>query len=109
MVENPFQTLILWLKKGYRFWFFPYFQERLQVLLIMLQGMILLPAILGILISFHKLGKKIVPLLLVVLYFMLLHMVTTAFVRYSIPVMPYMIIFGILGVVGIKNKLLGDK
>jgi len=92
MYNNPGKTLILWCKKILRFWF-DIFNKRYKIIgwvLIPAQTLLLLLALIGSYQAFyHK--KELFLLLTVVLYFNLIHMITAATFRYSIPIMPYIL------------------
>lgn len=108
IIHNPGQTGLLWIKKLYRFWF-QYIGggSNYQVLIFALQGMLLVFSGVGI---YFCIKNKIIilPLLSLIFYFLVIHMASTANARYSIPVIPYVIILGIYGMarLGIKKKVM---
>lgn len=108
MIHNPGQTGLLWIKKLYRFWF-QYIGggSNYQILIFALQGMLLVFSGIGI---YFCIKNKIIilPLLSIIFYFLIIHMASTANARYSIPVIPYVIILGSYGMIrlGIKKKVM---
>lgn len=103
MQGDPGNTLILWAKKIFRFWF-DIFNKKNKLLgwvLIPGQALLLLLALAGIYKSIcHK--KEIFLLLAVVIYFNLIHTITAATFRYSIPIMPYVILLAVFGLGSLK-------
>lgn len=98
ILENPFNTSILWIKKLYRFWF-SYIgkSDAIRYLIIFFQVMVLIPAVYGIYIALKN-GKRVIPFIIIILYFTLLHMAATASARYSAPIIPYIILLAVYGI-----------
>lgn len=98
IMESPFQTFILWMKKLYRFWF--YYDGMLSSLLpylLLLQLSLLIPAGFGIYFAIKE-EKTIFVFLLIISYFWLVHTAALVKARYSIPILPYMILFAVNGI-----------
>lgn len=97
--NHPLQVGWISLKKIYRFWFLYVGKMgfRLQELIWVIQGILISIGLIGIGFSLKQ-RKAISPLILIIAYFVLLHMMSTANIRYSMPVMPYMILLTVFGV-----------
>lgn len=97
IIKNPFKSVGLWIKKLYRFWFsYVGRNQNLQVIIYFLQASLIVPAVFGIYFSIKD-KKHILPFVLLILYFSILHMLATANVRYSVPIIPYVIILAVYG------------
>ena len=99
IIHHPVATAGLWVRKLYRFWF-TYIGTRsgIQAAVFWLQLALLLPAIMGLLAAWRD-GRAVRPLLLVIAYFVLLHVATAANVRYSAPILPFIMLVAAYGVV----------
>ena len=98
IMNNPFATSVLCLKKLYRFWFsYVGKSPNVQLIIFFIQLPLVVSALFGIYFSFRE-GKPVFPLVLVILYFSLLHMAATSNVRYTVPIIPYVIILAVYGV-----------
>lgn len=75
-----------------------------SVLIAIINLPMLLLACLGLFYSI-KCKTNIIPLLLLILYFTLIHAVILAIARYSVPIMPYVIIFASFGIINLYEKL----
>lgn len=111
--DHPLQTGWIWLKKIYRFWFLYIGKTTfiLQEILWGIQGLLILVATIGIGFSLKQ-KKSISPLIIIIVYFVLLHMMATANIRYSMPVMPYMILlaaFGMDQIIKCHPRRAGEK
>ena len=108
IMDDPFETFLLGLKKVYRIWF-SYIGESsaIQMAIFILQTFILLPACLGLYFAFKD-EKPIMPIALIIIYFSLLHMAATANVRYSVPLVPYVMILAVYGVSQFKRLARSD-
>ena len=71
----------------------------------LLQFPVLMLALLGFYLALKKRIKCIFPLYSVILYFTLVHAAILPISRYSIPIMPYIIMFASFGIITLYNKL----
>ncbi|MBI2557284.1 MAG: hypothetical protein HYW13_07755 [Planctomycetes bacterium] len=71
----------------------------------LLQFPVLILALLGFYLALKKRIKCIFPLYSVILYFTLVHAAILPISRYSIPIMPYIIMFASFGIITLYNKL----
>lgn len=94
MATHPLDTIKLSIKKLFRFWFslMGHENQRLIPLLTVLQLAVLIPAGAGIALALRA-RAPVLPLLLIVGYFPLIHMFSTANARYSVPILPYLLLF----------------
>ncbi len=114
--DNPSGTMVLMIKKAFRFWFSIFHPDHrwFSWFLIPIQGLILTLASLGIYFSIKE-RKEIFHPLSIILYFNLIHAAVAATFRYSIPIMPYVIMFAVYGVhrlskvSPLKFKLKGEQ
>ena len=109
IIKNPGKTFVLWIKKLYRFWF-SYIgkNSKLQFIIFFFQISLIIPACFGIFFSLKD-GKSILPLILIISYFSLIHVAATANVRYSVPVIPYVIILAVYGVNCLRRMFLVER
>jgi 4-amino-4-deoxy-L-arabinose transferase-like glycosyltransferase len=93
---SPLEFIALSLRKILRFWFFIQNPDRqiFMTVVALIQIGYLLAGGVGLYYSWPKHVLAMGPGLLAIGYFVLLHALTVAEVRYSVPVMPYVIIFG---------------
>lgn len=105
MIRNPMATLELSARKISRFWFnfIGEKNEAYSVLIIFFQSLLLLIACVGI-IFVYKNKINVAIILIFILYFHLIHMLSTANVRYSVPLVPYMLLFGSYGIAHLGLK-----
>jgi len=76
--KNPFRSAGLWMKKLYRFWFsYVGRNKNLQVIIYFLQASLIVPAAFGVYFSIKD-KKNILPFVLLIFYFSILHMLATA-------------------------------
>jgi 4-amino-4-deoxy-L-arabinose transferase-like glycosyltransferase len=103
ILTQPVDSAFLWVKKFFRFWFnFTGEDGRIiQDVIIILQLLILLPALMGLYFCIRN-RLNILPIMLVIGYFILLHTLATANVRYSIPIIPYIILLAVYGMENLK-------
>ena len=98
MVDHPVASARLMLQKLGRFWFsYAGRQPFVQMVVCLLQIGVLLPACVG----FWFAWKNRVPagaLVPMMIYFPLLHMASTANVRYSVSILPLVMLFAVYGV-----------
>jgi len=101
--QSPGGFVQLLIRKFFRFWFsiFHPSHKKFEKFLVVIQSAILIPAGVGTGVSLKK-HKPIAPLLMVILYYVGLHTLTVATVRYSIPIMPYVIILAVYGLLELK-------
>ena len=102
--DNPYQTILLIVKKAFRFWFYIYHPDHKKYILFLvpIQGLILSLSLVGVYFSIkEKIG--IFYLLAIIIYFNLIHAAVISTFRYSIPVMPYVILFAVYGVNKIRT------
>ena len=97
--NHPGQFVWLVFEKFLRFWFAPFHPRTRHFFaaVTLIQLAVLLPAAWGIVLALRR-RKAVAPLLLFICYLVPLHALTSATVRYSIPIMPYMILFAVYGV-----------
>ncbi len=97
IIKNPFKSVGLWIKKMYRFWFsYVGRNKNLQTIIFFLQASLIVPAAFGVYFSIKD-KKNILPFVLLIFYFSIIHMLATANVRYSVPIIPYVIILAVYG------------
>ncbi|HHL38938.1 MAG TPA: hypothetical protein ENJ37_00345 [Deltaproteobacteria bacterium] len=101
VLAEPVETVLLAIRKLYRFWFSYVGSGRgFQAAIALLQAAVLLPALAGLYIHIRDGGLRrsrgVLAFLSIVLYFMLLHMAATANARYSVPVLPYVMPFAVV-------------
>ena len=91
--KNPVGTVILWVKKFYRFWFafIGYEKYTIQYLTIFYQIILVSLGTIGLYCCYRE-HKPVFPLTIIILYFSFIHTMSIAYIRYSVPVMPYIII-----------------
>ena len=107
MIESPFQTFILWMKKLCRFWFYyDGVHSYLLPFIILLQLFLMIPAGFGIYFALKE-KKPILVLLLIISFFWLVHSASLVRARYSIPIFPYITLFAVNGVRGWIRKKQG--
>ncbi len=101
--DNPYATIVLIAKKAFRFWFYIYHPDhkKFTLFLVPIQGLILSLSLLGIYFSIKE-NKEIFYILIIIIYFNLIHAAVASTFRYSIPVMPYVILFAVYGAYKIK-------
>lgn len=108
MVSDPGSTLILWGKKFYRYWFDIFWPQNrwAQGYVIAMQSVFLGLACIG---YFRVLGEKLPawPVLLPVAYFTAIYVITSATLRYSLPVVPLLMLFAVVGLCDISRMILG--
>lgn len=92
--SQPLQLVRLVVEKALRFWFMTD-SGRNEGYLMALHGLILLCAIIGIYAA--KINTTVLSVLLLVAYFWVAHTVLFPLVRYAVPIMPYVLIFGVFG------------
>jgi 4-amino-4-deoxy-L-arabinose transferase-like glycosyltransferase len=103
MIEHPVASLWLMLRKLGRFWLsYTGRQPLVQVVVFLLQIGILLPACAGFWFAW-KSRVSAGPLVPMLIYFPLLHMASTANVRYSVSVLPLVMLFAVYGVFAIRR------
>lgn len=102
-IESPVIFLKLMGVKFLRFWYASD-SGKFDNVLVFLQFPILVFGILGI-IAFCILDnwKRVFPIALVILYFVLTHSFASGFARYSMPIMPYIIMFATYGIFNFLN------
>ena len=102
----PRETLGLWVQKFFRFWFSIYVLKNrwAQIYIYAAQGLLLLFAAYGVLRA-QQARCDIFPLVAVVVYVVLVHTLVIATLRYSIPLVPVLMLFATLGVWGAVSRL----
>jgi hypothetical protein len=98
--ENPLAYMQLMGQRLLSMWY-KTTSGRYENITLFANGMLLLLAVPGIIISWKK-WKSILHFLIVVIYYIVLHMVMIAYVRYIIPVIPILTIFAMVTI----NKLI---
>ena len=104
LVNNPKKFLKKIVKGSLFFWYLGSTEFKTKLILIT-QLLILIPSIVGMYFSLKD-NKKVLPLMLVILYFLLIHAPLVAVGRYAVPIMPYMIIFAAYGCLNSFKKLI---
>lgn len=96
--DNPYQTILLIVKKAFRFWFYIYHPDhkKFTLFLVPIQGLILSLSLVGIYFSIKEKTEIFYPLAIII-YFNLIHAAMVSTFRYSIPVMLYVILFAVYG------------
>jgi 4-amino-4-deoxy-L-arabinose transferase-like glycosyltransferase len=105
VLSHPLATIKLGFVKLYRFWFFYTGRNpKIQSIIQYMQGILLIPVSVGMILAFRVYKSKLAfwPLLL---YFPLLHMAATAGVRYSMPLMPYAMLFSSFAFVNLAKRI----
>lgn len=101
MRRHPLGTLWLWVKKGFRFWFHYLGLEDkwVQAAVFLLQIAVLLPAVRGIYLTMRFApGAQFAAIWLAVGYLELMYAITISNCRYSMPVLPHMLILAAIGI-----------
>jgi len=98
--HQPVEFVELLFKKVFRFWFSTFHSKtkQFQLWVTMLQLSIIIPGLYG-LYQAVKDNKDIVPTLMFIAYLFFGHVLTSSTLRYSIPIMPYIILFAAYGLV----------
>lgn len=96
ILDSPLRFVELGVRKFFRFWFFIQNPDRqgFMAIVALVQISYLIPGGVGFYYALRERQNAIWPLLLIIGYYVILHALTVAEVRYSVPVMPYVIIFG---------------
>lgn len=105
MVSNPGSTLIIWGKKFYRYWFDIFWQGNrwAQGYVIAAQSVFLGLACIGYLrVRREKLPAW--PVLLPVAYYTAIYVITSATLRYSLPVAPLLMLFAVNGFSSLQER-----
>lgn len=106
--NSPLQFTELVGRRLFRFWFFIQNPERQGLIpfLVLLQLFYLVPGGVGLYYALRERAhhKAVWLLLAVIMYYVVLHALTMAEVRYSVPIMPYVIIFSSYGVVRLMTE-----
>ncbi|MEK6645267.1 MAG: glycosyltransferase family 39 protein [Candidatus Firestonebacteria bacterium] len=115
IIQNPWGTFLLGLKKMYRFWIFPVGSGFIaEKGLSLLSKIIMIPHIIilifgGIGMYFGMCKNKLSMLLVaIIFYYTFAHTVFLVVPRYHLPIMPYVLIFAVYGVykiIKIKSPL----
>lgn len=97
--ENMADSFVLIIKKAFRFWFYIYHPDHRSYLFILipLQAILLSLALFGVYISIKEHRDIFFPIAIII-YFNMLHAAIVSTFRYSIPIMPYVIMFAVYGV-----------
>lgn len=119
ILNNPSGYLLLCVQKFERFWFWiPGGVEvlksypKIKLGITMGYYIVLLLAIWGVWVSLRENWRNKLPLLSIVLYFTIIHTLLFAIPRYRIPIMPYVLIFAVVGFLRLldrKEKINGSK
>lgn len=97
MIEHPVASVRLMIQKLGRFWFsYAGRQPFVQMVVCLLQICVLLPACAGFWFAWKN-RLPTGPLVPMMIYFPLLHMASTANVRYSVAVLPLVMLFAVYG------------
>lgn len=103
---HPRETLGLWVRKFFRFWFSIYVLKNrwAQIYIYAAQSLLLLFAAYGVLRA-QQTRCNIFPLVAVIVYVILVHTLIIATLRYSIPLVPVLLLFATLGVWDAVSRL----
>lgn len=106
--DNPIGTARLWLIKLYRFWF-SYVGEKVgvQFSIALFQVLLLLFALAGLWFAWRD-HRPLGVLVMLPLYFQTLHMMSTANVRYTIPILGHVMLLAAYGVLRL-TRLIGSN
>lgn len=106
MLSHPGSTLVLWGKKFYRFWFDIFWPQNrwAQGYVIAMQGVFLGLACLGWRRALKE-KLSVWPVLLPVAYFTAIYVVTSATLRYSVPLAPLLMLFAAIGLCDILSRV----
>ncbi|MEW6095879.1 MAG: glycosyltransferase family 39 protein [bacterium] len=110
--SNPRKFSVLMWKKFLRFWFhlaYPSPSLPRQVMIAIIHGILISFAIVGCIFGFSSWIKRSLPIIILVGYFTLVHMIVLAFGRFNIPVIPYVMIFASWGMLISYNLLRGKR
>ncbi len=100
VLARPLATAGLSVRKLFRFWFCYIGESRaLHVVVAVMQAVLVLPAAFGVWLAWRR-RSALLGLLPILAYFPLLHMASTSSARYSVPVLPYILILAVFAVVG---------
>ncbi|MDH5738775.1 MAG: glycosyltransferase family 39 protein [Nitrospira sp.] len=110
MVSHPVSTLILWGKKFYRYWFDIFWPQNrwAQGYIIAMQSVFLGVACIG----WWRVRKEklpVWPVLLPMAYFTAIYVITSATLRYSVPIAPLLMLFAGVGLCDLYGRSLGKK
>jgi len=99
IIQSPLNFIKLFAIKFLRFWYATDSGNHQKITLI-IQLCYLLPAIWGFIYSFKDRSSKSMALILtlIIVYTFSLHTVMFPLMRYSVPIMPYIIIFSMIGI-----------
>lgn len=92
--SKPNEFVKLTFKKFLRFWYSIFHPKvkGFQVWVTILQLGILIPGFFGVYRAVKN-NKNVFPILMIILYLVIIHTITSSTLRYSIPIMPYMVLF----------------
>jgi len=108
VIKYPYKSLKTFLNNFFVFWFnSKYFKEQRYIrfypvgeklfsvsyTVLLFNGILLLSGILGILKMGEKWRREYTILVIIIGYFTILHMLCVCFIRYSMPVIPYVMVF----------------
>ena len=103
--ENPIEVVDLLVKKSFRFWFsFIEHKYKLQYLIILYHTILVSLGIMGLYRSCRE-HRPVLVLTVIILYFYSIHILSIAYIRYSVPIIPYIIIFACCGALHIGNSI----
>lgn len=107
-ISHPMASLILFGKKTFRFWFSIYMtkNQHAQVFVYLLQGILLFFAAYGILRTRQNQPAAFIPLA-VIIYTALIHSLIISSLRYSIPLVPILMIFATAGLWDAGHRIVG--
>lgn len=100
--QNPARFFRLSLNKFIRFWrLYPHrihsIESKHQIISLLSYGILFPFFLLGLLLGWKK-NRKALLLYLLLIYFTIMHMIFVAQIRFRLPIEPYIIIFGALGI-----------
>lgn len=98
IIKHPARSIFLCFKKSINMWR-PYYSDArlINKIVMSIQDLpILIFGTLGLIIGFRKNNNTLLSVL--ILYFVAVHLITIAEIRYRYPIMPYLIIFSVIGI-----------
>lgn len=102
--ERPVATAWLAARKLARFWFSYIGESRLlPAAVAVMQAVIVLPAAIGLWLAWRR-RSALLALLPILAYFPLLHMASTSSARYSVPILPYVLLLAVYAALGRRES-----
>ncbi|MFX0203882.1 MAG: hypothetical protein ACFFCW_47910, partial [Candidatus Hodarchaeota archaeon] len=106
--NRPAVFIKMMIRKFFQFWFNLGYLEtpsKATLLLLAIHVSLMSFAVSGFIKGGHLLRKRVSLILIFLVYFTLLHMLISARVRYSIPMMPLVIVLSSQGILSLQSKI----